>query len=138
MSRNYSLSYDGSNYGVHILRQLKNQFEELLSAVKVAVLVGKDRQSDLLSYLTCCEAVQEILRKLKTYEIIRVPEEILTYKYHAKTQKRIMFAVAVTANVNGDVLILDSGAACVHIVDRSNVAKSRNALRLSATLFVLL
>ena len=122
-SRNHSLTHDGSNYGIYILRQLKNQFEELFGGIKTSVLVGKDRQSDLLSWLTCCEAVQEILQHLKRYQIICIPKEILTYTENAKTQKRIMFPVALASNSNGDVLILDKGASCVHVVDRSSVAK---------------
>ena len=122
-SRNHVLTYDGSNYGIHILRQLKHQFDEMFQGVKTAVLVGKDRQSDLLSNRTCNDDVQGILNTLKTYEITRVPENILTYTENAKTQKRIISPIALAANKNGDVFIMDKGAACIHVVDRSSVAK---------------
>lgn len=77
-SRNHVLSYNGLNYGVHLIRQLKNQFEELFKVVKNAVVVGKDRQSDLLSYSTCDEKIQSILEQLKIYQVIPIPEEVLT------------------------------------------------------------
>ena len=122
-SRNHVLTSSGENYGVHVLRQLKNQFEELFQLVKNAVIVGKDRQSDLLSYSTCNEIIQHILEVLKIYEIIRIPEEVLTFTDKAKTQKRFVLPVAIAANKNGDVFVLDSGAACIHVADRSSVTK---------------
>ena len=70
-SRNHLLSYNGQNYGVHLIRQLKNQFEELFKVIKNAVVVGKDRQSDLLSYSTCDEKIESILQQLKTYQVLR-------------------------------------------------------------------
>ena len=106
-----------------MLRQLKNQFEELFSEIKTAVIVGKDRQSDLLSYSTCDDKIQSILKNLKTYQIIRIPEDILSHTEKAKTQKEIISPVAVAANKNGEVFVLDSAAACIHVVDRSSVAK---------------
>ena len=122
-SRNHVLSYNGQNYGIHLIRQLKNQFEELFKFIKNAVIVGKDRQSDLLSYSTCDEKIQTILARLKTYEVIRIPEEVLTYTDKAKTQARFVLPVAIAANKNGDIFVLDSGAACVHVADRSSVTK---------------
>ena len=122
-SRNHVLSFNGENYGVHVLRQLKNQFEELFKLIKNAVIVGKDRQSDLLSYSTCDEKIQNIVEELKIYEIIRIPEEVLSYTEKAKTQKRFILPVAIAANKNGDVFVLDSGAACIHVADRSSVTK---------------
>ena len=122
-SRNHVLTYDGSNYGVYLLRQLKHQFVELFQGIKTAVLVGKDRQSDLLSFLTCGEEVQEILKQLKTYEVIRIPEDILSYTAKAKTQQRMITPISIAVNRNGDVFVLDSGGACIHVLDRSSVAK---------------
>ena len=122
-SRNHVLTHNGDNYGVHLIRQLKNQFEDLFKCIKNAVIVGKDRQSDLLSYSTCDEKIQDILEQLKTYEIIRIPEEVLTYTDKAKTQKRFILPVGIAANKNGDVFVLDSGAACIHVADRSSVTK---------------
>ena len=95
----------------------------LLQLVKTAVFVGKDRQSDLLSYLTVDETVQSAMEKLKVYYVQRVPEKYTPYK--AKSQKKIVFPVGVVANKNGDVFILDAGAACVHVVDRAVVANIR-------------
>ena len=122
-SRNHVLSYNGQNYGVNILRQLKHQFEELFEGIKTAIVVGKDRQSDNLSYSTCDERIQGLLKDLKTYQITRVPEDILSYTQKAKTQKDIISPIAVAANKNGDVFVLDSSGACIHVVDRSSVAK---------------
>ena len=122
-SRNHVLTYGGLNYGVYVLRQLNLQFDELFQGIKTAVLVGKDRQSDLLSFLTCNVEVQEILKELKTYQVIRIPEEILSYTEKAKTQRRMITPISIAANRNGDVFVLDSGGACVHVVDRSSVAK---------------
>ena len=122
-SRNHVLSHNGQNYGVHLIRQLKNQFEELFQVIKNAVVVGKDRQSDLLSYSTCDEKIESILQQLKTYQVIRIPEDVLTYTDKAKTQKRFILPVAIAANKNGDIFVLDSGAACVHVADRSSVTK---------------
>ena len=40
------------------------KISEVGLGIKTAVLVGQDRQSDLLSFLTCGEEVQEILKQL--------------------------------------------------------------------------
>ena len=52
----------------------------------------------------------------------RIPEKYLSYKKNAKSQKEIVFGVDVCVNRNGDVFVLDAGAACIHVIDRSNVA----------------
>ena len=95
----------------------------VLSNLKLAVINGKDRQSDYLSYATTGPIVQETLKLAKTYKCTRVPENILSFNESAKKQPKILFPTAVQANRNGDVFILDSGASCVHSVDRSSVAK---------------
>ena len=120
--RNHILSYAGENYGLNILRSIKTTCS-LLDNVKQAVFVAKDRQSDLLSYLTCSPIIQNALHELKTYSTRRIPEAILTYSKKADTQKDIISPVAVLCNGNGDVFILDSCCACVHVVDRSAVSK---------------
>ena len=48
---------------------------------------------------------------------------MLTYTDKAKTQKRFILPVAIAANKNGDIFVLDSGAACIHVADRSSVTK---------------
>ena len=61
-SRNYVLSHVGENFGVNILWFLKNDKDraaEILSTIKNTVFVGKDRQSDYLSFMTCCAVVQK-------------------------------------------------------------------------------
>ena len=124
--RNHVLSLNGQNYGVHILRALKNtpgQHSSVLSNLKLAVINGKDRQSDYLSYSTTGPIVQETLKLAKRYICTRVPELILSFNENAKKQPRILFPTAVQTNRNGDVFILDSGASCLHAVDRSSVAK---------------
>lgn len=126
-TRNYSLSYQGQNYGIHILRSMKNDDDsaaEYLSTMKNAVLVGKDRQSDYLSYMTTSDVVQCALKQKKSYLLTRVPEPVLTYKDSAKKQKPFIFPVAVECNSNGDVFVLDAGASCMHAFDRFSVTKS--------------
>ena len=44
------------------------------------------------------------------------------YAKNASSQKKIIYAVDVHTNSNGEIFILDAGAACIHIVDRSTVA----------------
>ena len=90
--------------------------------MKNAVFVGKDRQSDLLAWLTVSETVQEALRQLEYYQVQRVPEKYVPYKSNAATQKKIIYPVDVCCNQNGDVFVLDAGSACLHIIDRSVVA----------------
>ena len=119
--RNHVLQYDGEYFGIDILISLR-WVCELLQTIKTAVFVGKDRQSDLLSYLTVCRVVQEALKKQKNYLVQRVPEKYMPYKKNASSQKKIVYPVDVCANVNGEVFLLDAGAACIHVVDRSTVA----------------
>ena len=126
-TRNYSLSYQGQNYGIHILRSMKNDDDlaaDYLSSMKNSVLVGKDRQSDYLSYMTTSDVVQCSLKQKGSYSLTRVPEPVLTYKDNAKKQKPFVFPVAVECNRNGDVFVLDAGASCVHAFARFSVAKS--------------
>ena len=119
--RNHVLQFGGQYCGVDILVSLKEE-SELLQKLKHAVFVAKDRQSDFLAYLTVSSLVQEALREKKDYCIQRVPEKFLTYKANAVKQKKIHFAVDICCNRNGDVFILDAGASCIHVVDRSRVA----------------
>ena len=126
-TRNFSLCFRGQNYGIHILRSMKNGDDiaaEYLSKMKNAVLVGKDRQSDYLSYMTTSDTVQCALKEKGHYLLTRVPEPVLTYKDNAKKQKPFVFPVAVVCNKIGDVFVLDAGAACLFGFDRFSVAKS--------------
>ena len=124
--RNYSLSLAGENYGVHVLRAMKNDDDEagvILRDLKTAVIVGKDRQSDYLSNMTSGKIVQEALAKKETYMLTRVPEAVLTHKDNAKKQKKMIHPVSVSCNQNGDCFILDAEAACIHVYDRFTVSK---------------
>ena len=123
--RNYALCLNGENYGVHLLRSLRHTpgpHSSVLANLKVSVINGKDRQSDLLSYETTASTAQETLSLAETYSCCRVPELVLSYTDNAQKQKRIMKPSSVQCNKNGDVFILDAGAAVVHAVDRSSVA----------------
>ena len=119
--RNHVLTHNGENFGINILRSHKSH--EILQGIKNAVFLGKDRQSDFLAYLTTSAKVQEFLKSLKWYRVVKVPEPILGYKENAKTQKNILLPTCVVANSNGDVFILDRASACLHVVDRSAVSK---------------
>ena len=124
--RNHSLSLDGHNYGLHVLRALKNQdgpHSSTLDMVKCSVLVGKDRQSDLSSYLTSSSLVQDALKAAGVYSCTRLPEPVLTYTDNARKQKKIIMPIGIQCNLNGDVFILDCGATCIHVADRSSVIK---------------
>lgn len=124
---NYILSLHGENYGIHVLCAIKNQNDkaaEILHNVKNAVLVGKDRQSDYLSYVTSSELVQKSLSEKKCYILTRSPEPVLNYVDNAKKQMPIKYPVAVLCNTNGDQFILDSGAASIHAFDSCSVEKS--------------
>ena len=85
-------------------------------------LPEKNRQSDFLAYLTVSPLVQNALNELGNYQIQRIPERFLSYKPNAATQKKIIYAVDICNNRNGYVYILDAGASCIHVVDRSSVA----------------
>ena len=119
--RNYNIQHNGEYFGTDVLIALR-EISASLQLLKNAVFVGKDRQSDLLSYLTVCGIVQEALSIQKQYCIQRVPEKYMSYKKNASSQKKIIYAVDLCTNSNGEIFILDAGAACVHIVDRSTVA----------------
>ena len=125
-SRNFVLHLDGERFGLNILRAIKNGDDsaaEMMSTIKNAVFVAKDRQSDYLSYMTTGETVPKALSLKDNYNVIRCPEKILLNTDNAKKQKRIIFPVAIQCNVNGDVFILDSGSFSLHVVDNSTVAK---------------
>ena len=49
------------------------------------------------------KTVQQALQGLKQYSIQRIPEQFLTYKPNAATQKKIIYPVAIVNNRNGDV-----------------------------------
>ena len=119
--RNHVVQHNGEYFGTDILIALRNECASLQN-IKNAVFVGKDRQSDLLSWLTVCSDVQEALSLQEFYCMQRLPEKFLPYKKKALSQKKVIYAVDVCSNANGDVFILDAGAACVHVVDRSTVA----------------
>ena len=74
--------------------------------------------------MTCGKQGQDALVEKKQYCIIRVREKILSYKENAKTHKKIVRPVALQTNTNGDVFLLDEGASCIHIYDRSDVVKA--------------
>ena len=125
-SRNHVLNHNGENFGVNILWFVKNDVDrasEMLSSIKNAVFVGKDRQSDYLSYMTCCPTVQNALKEKERYSLIKIPERIKTYTQNAKSQRRFILPVSVKCNMNGDIFVLDSGIPCLHIIDRSTVSK---------------
>ena len=68
--RNNVLTLNGRNYGLHIIRALRNTpgpHSSTISNLKAAVLGGKDRQSDLTSYETTGPIVQDSLRAV--YEV---------------------------------------------------------------------
>ena len=121
-SRNYVLSHNGEDFGVNILMEMK-QSCEILQGINNSVFICRDKQSDVLNYTIVGEKVQHSLKSNSKYLITRVPEKYLTYKENAKTQERIIMPKAVCSNRNGDVFLLDSGASCIHVIDRSTVAK---------------
>ena len=124
--RCYSVSNHDENFGIYILRALRRGTDECaqeLALVKNAVIEGKDRQSDLLSWMTCGPQVQKGLKLKDYYCAVRVPEPLLFYKENAKTQKVMVLPVAVSCNNNGDVFVLDKGGCCLHVFDRSDVVK---------------
>ena len=71
--RNHVLTFQGMNYGMNIFRAIKKQ-SNLLESVKQAVFIAKDRQSDLLSFLTKCPLVQQVMKELRDYHARRIPE----------------------------------------------------------------
>ena len=122
--RNHILQYDGEFFGTNTLLSMKDE-SEILQNIKNLVFVGKDRQSDFLAYMTVSPQVQEALSMKKHTWVQRIPEKHRSFKSNAKSQKKIVLCVDVCSNRNGDLYILDAGAACVHVVDRSNVAAVR-------------
>ena len=115
-SRNHVLTFNGQNFGINILRAYKA--DTRLACLKNAVFVGKDRQSDYLSYMTTGQVVQHALREIGAYTVVRVPEPMLTYTENSKSQVKMRLPVAIATNLNGDVFVLDSASSCVHGVDR--------------------
>ena len=125
-SRNFSLSHKQQSYGIHVLRALRNiegPHTAHLANVKAAVYVGKDRQSDYLASMMSSKSIQEALKVAKVYTATRVPELVISHTENAKQQKKIVMPTGLVCNDNGDCFILDSGASCIHVVDRSSVAK---------------
>ena len=124
--RNCSMTLDGINYGVHVLRSLRltpGDHHIHFSSVKTSVYVGKDRQSDYLSYMTSSKPIQAGLTIAKKYVCTRTPEPILTHVDNARKQMKINFPVGIACNTNGDQFILDTGSACVSVLNRSSVGK---------------
>ena len=109
------------NYGIHILRA--NKFHPCLNDLKNAVFLCKDRQEDFLAWLTVNSVVQNALKVVKTYHIVRVPEPLIQYHDNCKTQKRFLHPESVSCNKNGDAFVLDSATPCIHAIDRSAVSK---------------
>ena len=120
--RNHIMTHNGMNYGMNVFRAIK-KISETLQSIKQAVFMAKDRQSDLLSYLTSCPLVQQGLQEMEKYAVQRVPEPFLDYTKNAKTHKDIGKPISLTSNHNGDIFILDAMNACVHVIDRSVVSK---------------
>ena len=77
---------------------------------------------DFLSYSTIGPKVQGAMRSKKQYCIQGIPEQYMPYKKNASSQKKVVYAVDICSNINGEIFILDAGAACIHVVDRSTVA----------------
>ena len=74
--RNHVVQHNGEYFGTDILIALRNECASLQN-IKNAVFVGKDRQSDLLSWLTVCSDVQEALSLQEFYCMQRLPEKFL-------------------------------------------------------------
>ena len=77
--RNHVVQHNGEYFGTDILIALRNQCASLQN-IKNAVFVGKDRQSDLLSWLTVCSDVRDALSLQEDYCMQRLPEKFLPYK----------------------------------------------------------
>ena len=113
---------------MNILRAIKNGDDiaaEMMSTIKNAVLVAKDRQSDYLSYMTG-ETVSKAQSLNDNYNVIKCPERIMSYTDNAKKKETLsmgMFSFWIQCNVNGDVFIPDSVSFSLHVVDNSTVAK---------------
>ena len=52
-----------------------------------------------------------------------MPEKILHYKENAKSQTKILLPTSIKVNINGDIFVLDKGAACIHAYNRADVVK---------------
>ena len=91
---------------------------------KKSVLQTKSFFTDRVVNTATGPIVQESLKEAKTYKCVRLPEPDVPYK--VKSQFRMMCPTGVQCNQNGDVFILDSGASCVHAVERTSVGKVRN------------
>ena len=77
------LTLGGQNFGVNVLRCKQNT--DLLDMLKQAVLVAKDRQSDLLCFLSVCAMVQNALSEARYYKMPHLPEPYMNYGPNAKT-----------------------------------------------------
>ena len=69
-----------------------------------------------------CSTVQEALTIQKQCCTQHIPEKFMTYKKNTASQKKIIYAVDLCTNNNVEVFILDAGAACIRVIDRSTVA----------------
>ena len=121
-TRNHMLTLGGQNYGVNVLRCIK-QNTDLLDMLKQAVLVAKDRQSDLLCFLSVCAMVQNALSEARYYKMPCLPELYMNYGPNAKTHHPIILPTAIAHNRNGDIFILDAGSACIWAIDRSTIVQ---------------
>ena len=59
---------------------------------------------------------------LTFYCLQKVPDKFVPYKANASSQKKLVYAVDLCTNKNREVFVLDAGAVCVHVIDRSTVA----------------
>ena len=125
-SRNCSMTLNGNNYGMHVLRAMRlttGDHQESLQTIKTAVFVGKDRQSDYESFMSSSVPVQSSLRIAQSYTCVRTPEPVLAHVDNAKKQKKIRIPTGLACNVNGDPFILDTGSSCIMALSRSSVAQ---------------
>ena len=80
------LTFEGQNFGLHMLRMYKDL--SIYHNIKNAVFVGKDRQSDYLSY-------DHVLLYRKFYKVVRIPKLILRHTENAKTQQSIILPTSI-------------------------------------------
>ena len=124
--RCYCLTFNGHNFGLYKLRAFRLNSEEAAASllkIKNAVFEANDRQSDYLVYMTFYKLVIDALIAKETYCITRIPERILSYKENDRSQLRIVEPLAIQTNTNCDIFLLDQGASCLHIYDRSDAVK---------------
>ena len=79
--------------------------KKLKEVLPSAVIIGRDRQSDNLSYRLCAKPVQRALKEAAYYQFRMIPEQIFDFKTVAHSHSHIRTIQSVMIDCKGDILL---------------------------------